>query len=342
MSAEGVEGVNLESVSRWIERHVPDVCLPFSLELIAGGHSNLTYRLVDRAGRTLVLRRPPLSSVLESAHDMGREHRIVAALGSTDVPVAPVYGLCRDPEVNGAPFYLMEFVEGVILRDSGAGGRVPERDRHAIGFECIDVLARLHRIEPDRVGLGDLGRREAYIARQLRRWSKQFQASKMREIPEMETAHRLLEERIPKQEGSAIVHGDYRLGNMILEGTKIAALLDWELCTLGDPLADLGYLLNSWLSPDELPPGPDIAPTAAGSFPTRVEMLDRYTRATDRDVSNIGYYRAFQSWRGAAINEGVYHRYRMGAMGEREDLDLTRFEHATLRGARAALELLEG
>jgi len=320
---------------------VPGVRLPLTAELIAGGHSNLTYRLQDRRGRSLVLRRPPLAAVLESAHDMSREHRIVSALGPTDVPVAPVHGLCRDPQVNGAPFYLMEFVSGVILRDSRDGEGVPQADRRPIGFECVDVLARLHRIDPDRVGLGDLGRREAYLARQLRRWSKQFQASKLREIPEMETAHRLLEERMPEQVGCSIVHGDYRLGNMILEGTRIAAVLDWELCTLGDPLADLGYLLNSWLSPDQLPPGPDVAPTAAGSFPTRDEMLQRYADATGRDVSKIAYYRAFQSWRGAAINEGVYHRYRMGAMGAREDLDLTRFEHSTLRGARAALELLE-
>ncbi|MFQ5697756.1 MAG: phosphotransferase family protein [Myxococcota bacterium] len=336
-----LEGIDLARVSGWIEKHVSGVHPPLTAELIAGGHSNLTYRLEDSRGRALVLRRPPLAAVLESAHDMGREHRIVSALGPTDVPVAPVHGLCRDPQVNGAPFYLMEFVPGVILRDSREGARVPQGDRRAIGFECIDVLARLHRIEPDRVGLGDLGRREAYIARQLRRWSKQFQASKLREIPEMEAAHRLLEERMPEQVGCAIVHGDYRLGNMILEGTRIGAVLDWELCTLGDPLADLGYLLNSWLPPDELPPGPDVAPTAAGSFPTRDELLQHYAAATGRDVSKIAYYRAFQSWRGAAINEGVYHRYRMGAMGAREDLDLSRFEHATLRGARAALELLE-
>jgi aminoglycoside phosphotransferase (APT) family kinase protein len=335
------EGIRADRVSAWLQAHVEGARPPFVFELIAGGHSNLTYRFVDAAGCARVLRRPPLGHVLESAHDMGREHRIIAALGPTDVPVAPALGLCRDPEVNGAPFYVMGFVEGVVLHDAATAAALPLEIRAGVGGAVIDVLARLHRVDVDAIGLGDLGRKEAYVARQLRRWSRQWEESKTREVPDMEEAQRLLEERMPEQIGATIVHGDYRLGNFILDGARLAAVLDWELCTLGDPLADVGYLMNSWLDPGEAAEQPETQPTAAGGFATRAELLSAYEAATGRDLSRIDYYRAFSSWRSAAINEGVYARYIHGAMGEREDVDLSRFEQSTPRLARAVLELLE-
>jgi aminoglycoside phosphotransferase (APT) family kinase protein len=288
-----------------------------------------------------VLRRPPLGHVLESAHDMSREHKIVSALGPTDVPVAPVLGLCSDVSVNDAPFYVMGFVEGDVLHGSTAAEGFSHKDRWSIGLHTIDILVRLHRLDPDAVGLGDLGRKEGYVARQLRRWSKQWANSKLREVPEMEETQRLLEERMPEQIGASIVHGDYRLGNFLVRDAKIAAVLDWELCTLGDPLADVGYLLNSWAAPGENPPtSSDITPTAAGGFPSRGELIEGYTAATGRDLSGIAYYRAFSYWRSAAINEGVYARYVKGAMG-RTDVDLTRFEESSLRLAKTALEQIE-
>ena len=335
-----VQGIRGQSVTRWFQEHVPQAKPPLAFELIAGGHSNLTYRVTDAAGVGFVLRRPPLGSVLESAHDMGREHKIVGALGPTDVPVAPVFGLCTDPAVNDAPFYVMGFVEGVVLHDSKAAGALPERARRPIGFDVISVLGELHGVDPDAVGLGDLGRKQGYVARQLRRWSRQWAQSKMREVPEMEASHRLLLEGMPEQVGVSVVHGDYRLGNFLIRDARIAAVLDWELCTLGDPLADVGYLLNNWVAPGESKDGPDNTPSAAGGFPTREEMGEAYARATGRDLARIAYYRAFSYWRSAAINEGVYSRYVHGAYGDRE-VDLTRFEQASPRLARTALELLE-
>ncbi len=336
-----VEGIQAERVTAWLSERISDLQPPLEFGLIAGGHSNLTYSVTDRTGRRWVLRRPPLGHVLESAHDVAREHRIISALAGTDVPVAPTVGVCEDREVNDAPFYVMEFVEGAVLHDADAATAVPESDREALGLEVVDVLARLHMIDPDEVGLGQLGRKEAYLERQLKRWTKQWENSKQREIPAMDECRRLLAERMPTQIGASIVHGDYRLGNMLVAGPSIRAVLDWELCTLGDPLADFGYLLNSWILPGELDTRPgDQPPTTAGGFPSREALVERYAGITGRDLSEIDYYRAFSHWRLAAIGEGVYKRYKLGAMGERGDMDLDAFADSVVNRAEAALELL--
>ena len=331
-------GINAESVNQWFAQNIDGVELPLAFELIAGGHSNLTFAADDAAGKRYVLRRPPLGHVLESAHDMAREHRIISALQGSAVPVAQTLGLCRDVEVNDAPFYVMSYVAGPVLHDADAAASMPERERHDLGLHVIDVLAALHDINPDDVGLGDLGRKEAYLARQLKRWNKQWEASKTHEIPAMEQTSALLAERMPEQIGATIVHGDYRLGNMIVGAGKIQAVLDWELCTLGDPLADVGYLLNSWILPGEAEE--DITPTAAGGFVSRETLTERYAAATGRDLSQINYYRAFSHWRLAAIGQGVYKRYLVGAMGENRDMDLDAYKLSVSTRAEAALELL--
>ena len=333
-----IEGINGENVTSWFEANVAEAVPPFEFALIAGGHSNLTYSVTDADGSMFVLRRPPLGHVLESAHDMGREHRIISALQGSEVPVARTLGLCTDAEVNEAPFYIMDYVSGPVLHDADAARQLPEAEREALGLHVIDVLAALHRIEPDQVGLGDLGRKEAYLARQLKRWNKQWEASKTHEIPEMEESARLLEERMPEQIGASIVHGDYRLGNMIVGDGRILAVLDWELCTLGDPLADVGYLLNSWTQPGEVEG--DVTPTAAGGFIDRDVMTARYAAATGRDLEGIAYYRAFSHWRLAAIGQGVYKRYLVGAMGENRDMDLDTYKQSVTTRAEAALALL--
>ncbi len=335
-----VEGIRAGSVTDWLGENVHQARPPLHFELMPGGHSNLTFKVTDIEGATFVLRRPPLAGILQSAHDMAREHKIVSALGPTDVPVPPILGLCEDPAVNDAPFYVMGFVEGVVLYDSADGAKLPAKDRVPLGTDVVDVLVRLHAIDPDAVGLGDLGRKEGYVARQLRRWSTQWANSKTREIPEMEEAHRELERRMPEQVGACIAHGDYRLGNMIIRDRRIAAVLDWELCTLGDPLADVGYLLNNWVSPDELAPGSDNAPTAAGGFQAREDVIERYARSSGRDLARIDYYRAFSYWRGAAITEGVYRRYIDGSMGKAEGIDFQRFAETPPRQAKLALELV--
>ncbi|MCB1644022.1 MAG: phosphotransferase family protein [Pseudomonadales bacterium] len=337
-----VEGINTVPVTEWLRAHVPGLAEPVDFSLIAGGHSNLTYRGTDAGGKTIVLRRPPLGHVLESAHDMGREYKIISALEDSEVPVPATFGLCKDKDVNGADFYVMDFIDGMVLNDSEVGARVPEAQRRPIGLHVIDILSKLHSINPDDVGLGDLGRKEAYLERQIKRWTKQWEASKTHEIPEMEESCRLLTERMPAQIGSTIVHGDFRLGNMIVGDGQVKAILDWELCTLGDPLADVGYLLNNWVGPGEIVNGPgDQAPTAVGGYPDRDELCDIYTRNTGRDLSGINYYRAFSHWRLAAIGQGVYKRYLMGAMGEDRGVDLDRQKEGVRIRAQAALNLLE-
>ena len=337
------EGIEASKVTPWLKAHVPVLDEPVAYSLIAGGHSNLTFRCEDAAGHSYVLRRPPLGHVLESAHDMGREHKIISALARSAVPVAKTYGLCTDTEVNGAPFYVMEYVEGLVLHDSAIGARVPEEERRRLGLHVIDILSKLHLVDPDDVGLGDLGRKEAYLSRQLNRWTRQWDASKTHEVPDMDESCRILTERMPEQVGATIVHGDYRLGNMIVGDGEVRAILDWELCTLGDPLADVGYLLNNWVSPGEVEAGPgDQSPTAVGGYPDRDEICEIYERNTGRDLSNIDYYRAFSHWRLAAIGQGVYKRYLVGAMGDGAGVDLERQKEGVRRRAKAALNLLVG
>lgn len=335
-----MEGINQARVTEWLVERIDGLQPPLEFSLIAGGHSNLTYGFRDRTGATWVLRRPPLGHVLESAHDMGREHKIIFGLRDTAVPVPAAVALCQDSTVNDAPFYIMAFVDGEVLHDAEASSPLSEADRSATGMHAIEVLAGLHHLDADAVGLGDLGRREAYLARQLKRWKRQWLATKTHEIPAMEETARLLEETMPEQIGSAIVHGDYRLGNMIVAGGRVQAVLDWELCTLGDPLADVGYLLNSWISAEE--ENPPEAATAVGGFPSREAISARYAELTGRDLSGIGYYRAFSHWRLAAIGQGVYKRYLVGAMGERDDFDLESYKESVATRAQTALELLSG
>ncbi len=344
MSAEsgGVvpEGIDIDGVTPWLAERIEGLTPPLNFTLIAGGHSNLTYRFVDQNGAAYVLRRPPLGHVLESAHDMGRENRIVSALHLSGVPVAPTFGYCEDKEVNGAPFYVMGFVEGRVLHDAVAAAELPETERQALGENVADVLATLHNLDPDEVGLGTLGRKEAYLERQLKRWIKQWEASKTHEIPEMEACSKRLAEEMPEQIGATIVHGDYRLGNFMVGDGRIRAVLDWELCTLGDPLADVGYLMNSWTQPGEVEG--DVTPTAVGGFPSREAMCARYQAATGRNLDGINYYRAFSHWRLAAIGQGVYKRYLVGAMGDNREMDLDAYKQSVQTRAAAALALLGG
>ena len=337
-----VEGINEVNVTKWLRGNVPALEEPIEYSLIAGGHSNLTYRCADSAGNDYVLRRPPLGHVLESAHDMGREHKIINALKDSNVPVANNFGVCKDKSVNEADFYIMNYVEGTVLNDAGIAATLPEQERRTISEDVVDILCKLHAVNPDDVGLGDLGRKEAYLARQMNRWTKQWEGSKTHEVPEIDESFRLLSEDVPEQIGATIVHGDYRLGNMMVRDGRVRAILDWELCTLGDPLADVGYVLNNWVSFDEVSDLviEDQPPTAAGGFISRDDLVDTYVRRTGRDLSRINYYRAFSHWRLAVIGQGVYKRYLVGAMGDNSDVDLDKHKRNVTKRATAALELL--
>ena len=313
------EGIDPERVGAWIEANVADAAGPFAYERIAGGRSNLTYSVTDSAGNRWALRRPPMGKALGSAHDMGREHRVVSALGPTDVPVAHIAGYCTDESVNEAPFYLMDFLDGPILRLRADAEPFSEEDRRAIGERVIDTLVTIHDVDPDAVGLGDLGKKEDYVARQLRRWQGQWEGSKTREIPLVEEVHDRLLDRIPEQGPAAIVHGDYRLDNMILEDSgEVAAVVDRELCTLGDPLADVGLLLVYWAEEgDTLLPLFEPATMAPG-FQSREEVRAGYAERSGRDLGEIDFYVALAYWKLAIILEGVYSRYAKGQYGKPE------------------------
>jgi aminoglycoside phosphotransferase (APT) family kinase protein len=334
-----VQGIDVDRVSAWLATNIDGARAPFTFDLIAGGRSNLTYRVIDANGARFVLRRPPLGHVLATAHDMAREFRIIAAVGSTSVPVPRALGLCTDESVNGATFYVMGFVDGVVLDSADKAAALPLQLRPSAAHHLIDVLADLHAVDVDSVGLGDLARRDGYIERQLKRWSTQWENSKTRDLPEIDEVVRRLSSHLPRQQGVVIAHGDFRFGNCLTDVSsgRIAAVLDWELCTLGDPLADLGYLGVYWSD------GPSNAlrandPTPAGGFPPYSELVDRYASTTGRDVSAVDYYVAFSCWRLAVISEGVYARYLHGAMGEQEGIDLSTMKLGTEGLVQRAME----
>jgi aminoglycoside phosphotransferase (APT) family kinase protein len=312
-------GVDAGPVEAWFRAHVPGARPPLRYERVAGGHSCLTYVVTDSLGGRFVLRRPPLGRVLATAHDVAREHRVMSALQGTPVPVPPMLGLCTDPGVNGAPFYVMGFVDGVVLHTAadGEGLLASPAARRRAAETMVDALVALHDVDVDAVGLGDYARREGYLDRQLRRWAAQWAASQTRELPAMERLHAWLERNRPRPEPEAgVVHGDFRLGNALHapDGTTLA-VLDWELSTLGDPLADVSYLLRSWATPDEAAGG-EGPPAAAPGFPTVDELAERYAAGSGRSLDHLRYWTALNAWRSAAIAEGVYRRYVDGNMGE--------------------------
>jgi len=336
-----IKGVDVPRVTDWFEGNVDGAKGPLTFDLIAGGHSNLTYAVTDANGNRFVLRRPPLGHLLASAHDMGREHKIISALGPTDVPVAPALGLCTDDAVNGAPFYVMAFVDGLVLRDAAAASSITSDARRAASHSIADTLARIHAVDPDAVGLGDLGKKEDYIPRQLKRWYGQWEKSKTRELPLVDEIHDALLTRVPEQGPATIVHGDYRLDNCMTDRDgEVIAVLDWEICTLGDPLADVGLLMVYWTEADDAAPMLLTAPTAQEGFLSRKEVLDRYAEQSGRDLSQIDYYAAFGYWKLACIVEGVYARYVGGAMGSTDPKAFEGFKVQVERCVQQAAEAL--
>ncbi len=325
-----MQGIDIDRVSSWLDEYIADARSPYQFTVIAGGRSNLTYAVTDANGRRYVLRRPPLYQVLATAHDMAREHRIISAVGRTEVPVPQALGLCTDASVNGAPFYVMSFVDGVVLDSPERAAELPISVRPSASEHLIDVLADLHAVDVDQVGLGDLAKREGYVERQVKRWSTQWQQSKTRELPAVDEVARLLRDHLPTQHGVSIAHGDFRFGNCLIDVDRgaVNAVLDWELCTLGDPLADVGYLGVYWYDGNATNLRAND-PTSAGGFSSYEHLLERYARRTGRDVSGIGYYVAFGCWRLAVISEGVFSRYVNGAMGESGDVDIATFKDAT-------------
>ena len=341
---DDVPGIDVEKVTAWLEANVDGASGPFDFSVIAGGHSNLTFEVREVRSpdaKRYVLRRPPLGHVLASAHDMGREHRIIAALAGTAVPVAPALGYCDDPAVNGEPFYVMGFVDGYVVRDRASAEHLLTTEaRRRAGESIVDTMAAIHAVDLDAVGLADLGRHEGYIARQLKRWHGQWEQQKTRELASVDRVHAALAERIPEQGPATIVHGDYRLDNcMVSAAGDIVAVLDWEICTLGDPLADLGLLMVYWTGPGDAPTAWAGPATTAPGFPDRSELAARYGEVSGRDLSQLDFYVAFAFWKLACIVEGVYARYLGGALGQRDPAELEPFK-AQVEMAAANAELL--
>ena len=322
-----IPGIHVARVTEWLEAHVPGANGPFTFEVIAGGHSNLTYRVVAAGGAVFVLRRPPLGHRLASAHDMAREHRIIDALQHSAVPVPRALGVCTDESVNDTPFYVMSFVTGHVIRERTAAEIVlgANARRHA-SESLVDTLAAIHAVDLDQCGLADLGRHEGYVARQLKRWYQQWNDQKTRDVPEIDRVHDALLRRIPDQGPATIVHGDYRLDNCIVgEDGAIRAVLDWEICTLGDPLADLGLLCVYWTGPTDEPSAWAGSATAVDGFLDRAQLVERYAAVSGRDVSQLAFYVSFAYWKLACILQGVYYRYLGGALGSRDPSELEPF-----------------
>jgi aminoglycoside phosphotransferase (APT) family kinase protein len=310
-------GINVPRLEEWLSENVAGVRPPVVLSRLLGGHSCLTYRVTDAGGFAFVLRRPPLGDLLATAHDVTREHRIMRALAGR-VPVPRMLGVCADPEVTGASFYVMELVDGLVAHTSAQASELltsPESRRTA-SEELVDALAALHSTDPEAVDLGDLSRKGGYLERQLRRWSAQSAAGG---IPRPEKMDRLygwlLDNRPPEEEGR-IVHGDFRLGNVILGASgSVRAVIDWELCTLGDPLADLAHFLRAWSIPDARTPDEAVVGSRPG-FLKRADLVGRYQARTSRSLEDLDYWMAYTSWRAAAILAGVFRRYEAGELGD--------------------------
>jgi aminoglycoside phosphotransferase (APT) family kinase protein len=312
-------GVDHERVAAWLGPLVGGISGRLRVDLIEGGRSNLTYVISD-GERSWVLRRPPLAHVLPTAHDMAREYRVLSALRPTSIPVPQVIGLCEDPDVLGVTFYVMEKVEGHIVRESipDAYPDTPQT-RRRICKVLIETLADLHAVVPDDIGLAGFGKPQGFLDRQVRRWWTQWEFSKTRELPAIEELRRRLDAGLPESGPPGIVHGDYRLDNLLLapdDPGRISAILDWEMCTVGDPLADLGLLLVYWADPAD---GPEITRafslspiTMQDGFLSRAELTVEYGRRSDRDLRALDWYVCLGFYKLAIVAEGIHARYLMG------------------------------
>ncbi|WP_428934273.1 phosphotransferase family protein [Streptomyces sp. ACT015] len=312
MSPDHPPGLDPVRLRGLLDRERPGLVRgPLTGRLIEGGRSNLTYTVSDGAS-TWVVRRPPLGHVLATAHDMKREHRVISALHPTEVPVPRPLLLCEDEEVLGAPFYVMEFVEGTPYRTAEQLAPLgADRTRDAV-LSLVDTLVGLHAVDPAEVGLADFGRPEGFLDRQLRRWGKQLDASRNRELAGVDELHATLGRRLPGSPAPAVVHGDFRLDNVLIgDGDRITAVLDWEMSTLGDPLTDLG-LLVMYSIPLELPGSPISTTATAAGHPAPAELVERYAARSGRDVSAIAWYTAFAWFKLAVILEGIHYRYTLG------------------------------
>ncbi|MFI9379682.1 phosphotransferase family protein [Kutzneria sp. NPDC052558] len=310
---QALPGLDVEALAKYLDA-AGVLAGPLAAELITGGRSNLTYK-VDDGTHDWVLRRPPLGHVLATAHDMGREFRVISALAPTKVPVPRTELYCEDASVIGAPFYLMDRVDGTPMRSRADTAGLSEQQAARVADELIDVLAELHEVDPQQVGLGDFGRPEGFMTRQVARWRKQLDASRSRDLPGIEELHAKLAATVPTAQRATIVHGDYRLDNALVttDPLAISAVLDWEMSTLGDPLSDLGLFVVYWAGVGRAEDDPITnGVNATPGFPAIDTLVERYARRTGLDVSGLGWYVAFAYFKLAVILEGIHYRFVQG------------------------------
>ena len=335
------EELDLARLEPYLRSHFPGVVGPLVVRQFPSGHSNLTYS-VTLGDKHMVLRRPPFGSKVKSAHDMGREYHVLSKLhGAYPAPTPLLH--CTDESILGAPFYIMERVRGVILRRNlPAGLHLPPETVNRLSEAFIDNLAALHSLDYTALGLADLGKPQGYLERQVKGWIERYHGSKTEERPEVELLSAWLHERMPEQSGATLVHNDYKYDNIVLapdDLTRIAAVLDWEMCTLGDPLTDLGTALAYWVNADDPVEVQMVrwGPTSLPGSLTRLELVNRYAFKTGRDVSHIVFYYVFALFKVAVIIQQIYYRYHHGLTKDQRFASLGEVTKMLLRvGLRAA------
>ena len=323
-----------EKLKRYISS-VVNISEDFNFEQFKVGRSNITFKIFDDAN-SFVLRRPPFGLKLESAHNMGREYKILKVLSENGLRVPKPMYLYNKKELSVDDFYIMEFIEGETIANNQIADEFNEIQKNTITKSFIKALSEIHNFDVISSELNDLGKHEDYVERQINRWNKQFQSQKVREIKELEIATKLLLDNIPSQQTVGIVHGDYRLDNVRVKDNQVAAVLDWELCTLGDPLADMGTVIASWNTKQEKDSPFIYSPTLSGGFPTRKDVIELYLNNSDLDLSDIEFYARLSFWKHAMIMEGVYIRYSMGSYGKTNENEIESFKNSTIKFANKA------
>ena len=323
-----------EKLKKYISS-VVDISEDFNFEQFKVGRSNITFKIYDDAN-SFVLRRPPFGLKLESAHNMGREYKILKVLSENGLRVPKPMYLYNKKELSVDDFYIMEFIEGETIANNQIADEFNEIQKNTITESFIKALSEIHNFDVISSELNDLGKHEDYVERQINRWNKQFQSQKVREIKELEIATKLLLDNIPSQQTVGIVHGDYRLDNVRIKDNQVAAVLDWELCTLGDPLADMGTVIASWNTKQEKDSPFIYSPTLSEGFPTRKDVIELYLNNSDLDLSDIEFYARLSFWKHAMIMEGVYIRYSMGSYGKTNENEIESFKNSTIKFANKA------
>ena len=314
---------------------VVDISEDFNFEQFKVGRSNITFKIFDDSN-TFVLRRPPFGLKLESAHNMGREYKILKVLNQNGLRVPIPFYLYDKKELSTDDFYIMEFIEGDTIANVKVAESYDQSQKKTITESFIKALTEIHNFNVISSELSDLGKHEDYVVRQINRWNKQFQSQKVREIKELESATNLLLDYIPPQQTVGIVHGDYRLDNVRVKDNKVTAVLDWELCTLGDPLADMGTVIASWNTKKEKDSPFIYSPTLSGGFPTREDVIKLYLNNSNLDLKDIEFYTRLSYWKHAMIMEGVYIRYSMGSYGKTNENEIESFKDSTIKFANKA------